>query len=420
MKKFTVFILSVSVIIASLFALTACNGKLGKDDLQLGVGKRPEFDSLFSAEDSKLINSAIAEGADESVKKAAVMALFNTANKSRKETPLSLMLQNSEMGLRFDVPVVMHGFNLKNGDKWYYQLVTEVQSDNELVSGVMQLFAGFLKVAYATGNGEYYYAMIQGADSECNCKIETFPYADFKLTQDPILYSEENFKKELHYLESMHEINNMQFCEEIIADGSSITYDAEKGIYSVHFEINMNADSELIKKWYAKAQEDMQVSNNSIDCYNYYYADFEVWDNGYAKSFSSHSDRDAGLAGGTPVDKFTYFWTEEEIMALLGDDASIPEGSEFETIDEYVEYYSHPYIVAAKPNKTKIALIAIGSAIGALIVIIIAAVITVNVLLKKGKLPRLQAKKDAKKQKKLERKEARKQKKLEKSEKKKE
>ena len=89
----------------------------------------------------------------------------------------------------------------------------------------------------------------------------------------------------------------MNFCKEIIADDPIITY--ENGVYKVAFAVDtVNSDQALLEKWYAMPQKDMQVGGQNINKYNSYTAVLEVWDNGYAKYFESHADRDAGLASG--------------------------------------------------------------------------------------------------------------------------
>lgn len=399
-KKIVAFILIIVILASCVAVLTACN-KSFETELELVSGSRPDYATLFTNEDKQIIDAALSEDATEDQKKEAVIALFNTANKSRKETYLSLMLQNSNAGIPFG-DVIMHAFNLKSGDKWYYQLATQVSTGSPAVDAAITIFAGLLKIAYTTGDGTYYYSSVLGAVSECDCSIKTFPYATYVLTKEPVAYDEEAFKEEIHYLDSMHEINNMQFVKEIIADDAVITYDAEKRFYRVEFSVDMSADRELIEQWYAMAQKDMQVSGNSIKKYNYYDAVLEVWDNGYAKSYKSDSKREAtGMASGKPKDEFTYIWKESEIMALLRTDESIDKDLDLPSPAEYIDYYSDPSTVAAKADKA-----AIGLIIGVILVcvIILAGIISpivVNVLVKKGKLPKLAERRERRKQKRL-------------------
>lgn len=389
------------IVIASvmLLWLCACN-KGDRNDITLKKGTRPDYPTLFDNDDLALVGAAIGGTADEEQKKAAVMALFDAANYSRQNTPLSLMLQNSDAGIQYG-DVIMHGFNLKNGNNWYYQLATQVTSDSAFMETLMNEIAGLLKVAYTTGNGEYYYTVIKGSTPNCNCKIETFPYATFDMTQKPTLYNEQDFKTELHYLDSMHEINNMKFRAEIIADGSAITYNAEEHFYTVEFSVDMNADEQMLAEWFALPKEDMAVGGQNLKYYKYYNAVLEVWDNGYAKSFRSHSSREAGMGSGNPVDEFEYLWNENEILALLKEDESIQLHNMLYTVDDYIEYYSNPELVAAKLSTLKIVGIAVGSVVGVLIISIVIAVIVVETLLKQGKLPKLARKRRLKKQKKL-------------------
>jgi len=399
-------------------------------------GSRPDFDSLFSQDDMNVIKAAMTPLTDEELaqakgesiytgwtddeirsyieekrKKSAVMLMYRVANRSRKETPLSLMLQNSNAGIPLG-EVIMHGFNLKSGDKWYYQLATSAQTDDPTWNSVIDLFAGLLKVAYTSGDGDYYYSITNGSAPNCDCTLKTFPYATFALTEEPRLFDEAAFKEELHYLDNMHEINNMLFCEEILADGAKITYDGVHRFYRIEFSVDMKADAALIRDWFALAQKDMQVSGNSISKYNYYNAVMEIWDNGYVKYFKSESDRSAGVASGSPVDEFSYLWVESEIMSLLREDERISDALVFDdtiflTADEFIEFYSHPQVVEAKLGKAEKILISVGCVLGALIIGAVVSSVTVNVLVKKGKLPKLAAKREAKRQRRLAKKQAR-------------
>lgn len=416
-KKFGIVLLTVALTVSCLLGLCACNGRSGGDDLVLRTGSRPNHSSIISQNDLEIINTALSDGATEEDKKTAVMALYDIANYSRQNTELSLMLQSSDAGIDLG-DVIMHGFNLKNGDKWYYQLATEATSPDEGWSMLLGNIAGLLKVAYTSGDGNYYYTVIPGGEPQCNCKVETFPFASFIVTREPVLYNEEAFKKELHYLNGMHEINNMKFSKDIIADGAEITYNADERFYTVKFSVDMEADSELLQEWFALPKEDMAVGGQTLKGYIYYNAVLEVWDNGYAKSFQSTSSRDAGyFASGKPSDKFEYLWNENEILELLEEDESIDSlvKAGLNSVDDYIDYYSNPELVSAKLGKLAIIGIAVGSVIGAIVIAIIVTVIVIEVLLKKGKLPKLAAKREAKKQKKLAKREAAKQKRLEKN-----
>lgn len=400
-KKFLVLTLVLVMILSCAVLFTACDKGSGTQrPIDVEDGSRPDYDSLFTADDMALINAAMAEDASEEVKKQAVMVLYNTANKSRKDTPLSLMVQNSDVGVQ---PVslgtaIMHAFNLRQGDSWYYQLVTEV---NGTFSSVMEAFAGILKVAYTTGDGTYNYAFVKGSEPEMSCSVETFPYASFKLTAKPQQYEYEAFKEEIHFLDSMHEINNMAFCAEIIADGAEIKYNGEKGYYTVKFAVDMASEYDLIEEWYAMPQKDMQVSGSSIKRYISYEATLQVWDNGYAKYFISNADREAtGMASGKPMDEFKYYWVEEEIMALLKQDTSVvvDDDAELTTPADYISYYSGKEIVKGKLlSDLYIAIIVIACVIVAVII----TVIVIEVLVRKDKLPKLKEKREMRKEKRL-------------------
>lgn len=419
-KRIIASVLALTLIATCVFALAACNDKNDQDvptSFEMPIGARPDYSALESFTANKaIIDKGVAESAkaddddtkDQAAIKAAVMALYTSANESRINTPLSLVVQESDAGIDM-AKVIMHSFNLRNGDKWYYQLATSVQpaSDNkmaQLMAAAAAAFAGYLKVAYTNGDGNYWFFAGKGAAYSCDCSVPTFPYAKFEIQEkdhpfeSPLTLDE--FNNKLHVLSnSIHEINNMDFCAEIIADNATITY--ENGLYTVDFEIDMDSDTALLEKWFAKPQEDMKEGGQKINFYNSYTATLQMWDNGYAKYFESHADRNAGTASGKPVDKYSYVWTEAEILQLVGQDVDIKEKdkhSRIETIDQYIEAYSNPDYV----NTIQLGFFEIfGIVVGCIAAVIIVIVVTIEVLVKKGKLPKLAAKREKAKQKRL-------------------
>ena len=411
-KKILITVLCVIVLSLSACSMVACNKDELPSEFEMPQGSRPDKASLFSAEDTSTINSALAPDATQEQLKAAVMALYDTANSSRIDTPLSLVVQESDAGIDMG-NVIMHAFNLRDGDKWYYQLATSVKTDSPFIEAILAVAAGYLKVGYSTGDGNYYYFGELGPQFKCDCSIPTFPYATFVIPVDENAKPEdkpfanamtlEEFNSTLNVLKSIHEINNMDFCKEIIADDPVITF--SDGVYRVEFAVDtQNSDAELLEKWYAMPQKDMQVGGQSIKQYNSYTAVLEVWDNGYAKSFESHADRDAGMASGKPVDRFTYIWEEDDILDLLEQDQSVDKKTSLvlHDVEDYINYYSDPEFVAKELGLIEKAAIVL-AAIAAVIIVI---VVTVEVLVKKGKLPKLAAHRAEKKAKRLARKQA--------------
>ncbi len=426
-KRIIASVLTLTLIATCVFALAACNKEDIPSSFEMPVGTRPNYDSLISEEDKAIIDKGVDESAkadndetkDQDAIKKAVMALYTTANESRINTPLSLVVQESDAGIDM-AKVIMHSFNLRNGDKWYYQLATSVQpaSDDPLykvMAAAAAAFAGYLKVAYTNGDGNYWFFAGKGTAYCCDCSVTTFPYAKFEIQEKDHPFKSpltlDDFNNKLHVLSgSIHEINNMDFCADIIADNATIKF--ENGLYTIDFAIDMNSDSELIEKWFAKPQEDMKEGGQEIKYYKSYKATLQMWDNGYAKYFESHADREAGTASGKPVDKYSYIWTEKEILDLVGQDVDIKakdKYSRIETIDQYIEAYSNPDYV----NTIQLGFFDIfGIVVGCIAAVIIVIVVTIEVLVKKGKLPKLAAKREKAKQKRLAKKAAKNEKKI--------
>lgn len=414
-KKNVSIVLTLCLIASMLIALVACD-KNDAEWLDLSHGSYPSsLQNLMNSERQQTINRGMADGATQEEKKQAVIALYEVANKSRIDTPTSLVVQESDAGISMGT-VLMHAFNLRGGDKWFYQLATQVETGNSALNQIMSAFAGFLKVGYTLGDGKFYYFNKLGPQFECNCELTTFPYATYVIPADQHAFetsmTEEELTQELHCLVSRYEICNMNFCAEIIADDPEIIYNAEEHYYTVNFEIDMSADKALLEEWFALPKEDMAVGGQTLEHYNYYTATLEVWENGYARSYESHADREAGMGSGAPVDKFKYFWNVEEIMGLLHEDVRIDiteyEDEAFDDIDDYITYYSNPEFVP--PSKALTIFEILGIVVGCIAFVIIVIVVSVEVAVRQGKLPRLAEKRATRKAKREAKKEARRQK----------
>ena len=127
-----------------------------------------------------------------------------------------------------------------------------------------------------------------------------------------------------------------------------------------------------------------------------------MWNNGYVKSYFAEYARDAGMGSGLTVDKFNYIWKDDEILNVISSDhrikkEGINDKNTFKTYADYIKYYIDQDIVASTLPPLYIALIVIGAVVFAAIV----AVVVVEILVRKGKLPKLAAKREAKKQKRL-------------------
>lgn len=421
-KRIIESVLIVALIATCLLAFAACDKDETPTEFEMPVGSRPNKESLISSDVQAIIDKGIVESAkddddetkDQDAIKTAVMALYNTANRSRIDTPISLVVQESDAGISMGT-VIMRAVNVRYGDKWYYQLAASAKTDNALLKTILDATASFVKIAYSDGNGNYYYFNDMGAKYKSDCNVNTFPYASFVIPDDVTLFdkalTKDEFNKAIHVLSgSIHEINNMDFCAEIIADNAKIKI--ENGYYTVDFSVDMTSDAQLLEKWFAQAKLDMAAGKmpQTLESYNYYTATLEMWDNGYAKYFESHSDRNAGMGSGAPVDKYSYIWDEDVITNTVKQDVAIKDTETMliRSIEDYIEFKQNPELVARRLTSLEIT----GIVLGCLVAVVIAIVVTIEVLVKKGKLPKLAAKREKAKQKRLEKKAAKQEKKI--------
>ena len=180
MKKIVCIFAVIIVLCSCTLFFVACNKEeviAPTGDFLADVAKistRPDYESIFSDGDVTLIQKAVDGSATADEMKDAVLALYNTANRSRisENKGLSLMVQDSLGGNKMG-RVYMHGFTLQKGDKWYYQLVSQAaEGDVAGFEGFAELLspiAGNLQVAYTSGDGKYHYAYIMGSDTQLDC-----------------------------------------------------------------------------------------------------------------------------------------------------------------------------------------------------------------------------------------------------------
>lgn len=420
--------ISVCVLLIFAFAcfcaigLVACNTQL-PNSLDMVEGSAPtSLPNRISADDNAVIAAGMAEGADREAVSNAVIRLYNIANESRIQNGTSLMLQESTMWLggvgknttveniRPMGVVQMRGFTLRTGAEWYNEFVAQV-IPGQGVSELMSFFSTMVKINYHTNSepDAYYFNIMKGESLKSDCTLERFPYESYLLIQPATKYDLQGFKDAANVLDAPNEIYNMEFVPEIIAEDATISH--EDGAYKVHFTVDMTADPELLQEWYRLPQKDMSEGGQTIKKYIRYVCDFEVWDNGYAKTYSAEYARDAGFGSGITRDKFNYLWNRREIMAIISDDyrmddMDVANKLMFNDPGDYIEYYISADIVAAKMPSLYIALIVIGC----LAFVAIVARIVVEVLVRKGKLPKLAARRKAKKQKRAAKKLAKKEK----------
>ncbi len=405
-KHLAIVLVATLVILSSLFV--ACNAQRGGSDIVLQEGSTPQLESLFDEQTQNLINDAISS-TDESVKKDAVVALYSVANNSRINSSLGLMIQKSvsDGGM---YTMIMNGFTLNLDSSWYYQLVTDVETGNETLDLVFGAVAGQVQVGYTTDKNVFNYVRISGNGGEQDCSVETFPYASFNLTKELVQYDEAGFEDERNTLEDQLELVNLDLFKEVVADGSIIE---DKGdYYEMSFAINTSADEEDIARWSAMGQEDMKgAGDTAYRVYNKWEAVLQVWKNGYAKSFVIAEDYTGYnlplINEGQTVSthEFVYLWNESEILSVLSESQSdkFSDAQKLTaTVQNYFEAFTNQEIVKANLNIFEI----VGIVAGCLVAIIIAIIVTVELLVKGGKLPKLAKKREEKKQKRLEKKAA--------------
>jgi len=407
----------LTFIVATLmaFSLVACDKKAeqpNKHSLNLDEGTNPSgLPSSFQGDELSKVMAGLSANATEEQVREAVFVAYNAANRSRKTAENSLMIQYTDGG-----QLQYKGFELKSGNAWYYQLPTQALGIYDMME------QGNTLVAYTYDSIEFNFVRL-GADSKPICEgVENFPYAEFLMIKKPDVYNFDEFKEKRFFLDDQLELCNMKFSLDLIDKTSTITYDSEKDVYTVNLVVDCSQDQEKLAEWYAQAfKEGNTYSPVSVGVryYDYWKAKIEIWGNGYVKflrydeKWTSDKEIFGIKIGSESYSEFKFFYDESEIFEFLQQDKKYKNLSEDEqsvmtTLESYIEMYSGAEIVSPALKSWETALIVIGCVLFA----VIAVVVGVEVAVKCGKLPKLAAKREAQKQKRLAKIEAKRQAKL--------
>ncbi len=418
MRKKLVSLLSIVVIVVlGAFAFTACNHKTdnGEHAFALPSGTRPQLPNRLTADDRTVIEAGLKSGASADEARAAALRLYDVANQSRIQAGVALMVQDSVMGIGsvdensvvddFGLKVKMRGFTLSDGKRWFNQFVAKGEAGGlEVLFGSMTDMA---KVSYRLEDDSYYFINLSSGGVDLATKVDhnEFPYASFKLVKEPVKYDRESFIQKAHILTAPNELCNVDFAAAVLNDDAEIAH--ENGVYSVKFSINLLQSGE---EWFREPKADMADGNQTLERYCKFKCELELWDNGYAKSFTADYARVAkGMSSNATLDKYTYIWNEDEILDIISDDFRLAEMSDlekavqFDEVSDYIDYYIGIEVQSGRLAGIFIALITIGC----VIVVAIVCVVVIEILVRCGKLPGLAAKRAERKQKKLAKKQAR-------------
>ncbi len=399
----------VLLLCTTLFACDKKGDVTQKHALNLEEGSYPgALPANYQGEELDAVAQGLKNSASAEDVRKAVLAMYNVANRSRKSADLSLMIQHTNAGDGF---MLFQGFELKSGNAWYYQLPT--QSPYPILESTIS----YTTLAYTLDSETFYFAHLDSS-SHPVCKDQNvFPYGTFIRNNNPDAYNFDEYKEHRFFLDDQLELCNMKFSLEMVDETSEIAYDADNHVYKVKLVTNCTLDDDTMREWYEQAfKEGNTYAPFNAKCttrhYYYWNAEFEVWENGYVKSlsYSEKWDSDNSLVNSDAVSKFEFFYDEDEIMAIVKQDArytSLDEEKQAEFVSplSFIEFYSNA------PISKQIVLLdwhIILIVLGSVIIAIVAVVVGVEVAVKNGRLPKLAAKREAAKQKRLAKKQAKK------------
>lgn len=421
-KKALSVLLVIVVLVVGIFSLCACNkeeiavsdGGYIKDVESIATAPKGVA-SLLDSDDNALIAKALDDSLSEEEKaeatKQAVALLYEKANNSRIDNEgVSLMVQHS-LGGSEQGRVYMNGFTLQNGKNWYYQLPAQAAEGDvagfEFIAKLMAPIAGNLQIAYTTGDDSYEYFYIMGSNTMINCAFNTFPYATYVIPDgnEPTSYdSFEAYQADRNCRESQLELNNIGVieCKELM---TNCTIEHKDGYYAVTFEMDCeNATQEQLDEFQRFSKLDLDIGTiplkNTIKNWR---AELEVWDTGYVKTFRSYEvwDMIVDILSGypvssTPSNEFVYVWNADEILSIVSQDeeARVIINNNILADDETKIQKCIEFYVSKAKNGTVFVMdffTLILILVACVVAIIIIVSVTLAILFKKGKLPKLAA-----------------------------
>ncbi len=338
MKKFLI-VISVILILAMVSVFAAgCKKKdpYIPEALDIEAGSRPDLASGITANELIVINAGLAVNATEAQKKAAVLTLFNAAD--RVQRAASIIMNISDGGgyakTGAEGYMTVRGFYFRSGNTYYSQTAGEVTSANvgTLIPNATNVARNMLDQlgrTYSPDLETFHRAKAKDGKAAKKPNVsayENFPYvsADFSGCSNEEFDLDE-WKVESRILNNVGELSNFNFNVNAIKD-AVVSYNDDDKFYRIDFALDTSNKDAAYDSVVNYARAGLREASTSEDLdYVKYVVSMEIWDNGYVRSFTTEENWVATLkVVGLPISGMSdsknttvYYWKWEEIKEIV-------------------------------------------------------------------------------------------------------
>ena len=303
MKRSYFLFISILLISVIVISLVGCS----KDPLDAATEYDISFDDLgvapvasvvastTSVDESKILK--LNEDADELSEDRDVLEtisyLYNLANENLMAIDYYASIAFGKAGVLIgdntDSYAYSREYIVKDGSKWFFQNYTYDPTANSIIKGVMESS----EERYTSDSGNTIYKRHGGSDSLSETCIEDFltdksPIIYSKMAKSgkkhaPKIYTMDTYNEFKHVRVRYDEIDNALINADTLVNGK-VTYNADKGLYTIEFNVNISNDSEALEN----GRKNLSAAGGTSVYYEKQHQVITIWNSGLFCSY--HTD----------------------------------------------------------------------------------------------------------------------------------
>lgn len=302
MKKRVLVIISILLVgIIGVMAIgckepldVATDYDISFDDL--GVAASASVAStVTSVDESKIkkLNAESDELTDDRDVLETISYLYNLANENLMAVDYyaSIAFGKAQVliGDKLDSYAYSREYIVKDGDVWFFQNYTYDPTATAIIKNVMESS----EERYTSDGGATIYKRHGGSESLKETCIEDFLTENSPIIYDkmaksgkkhaPKVYTEETYNEFRHVRIRYDEIDNALINADTLVNGK-VTFDSEKNLYTIEFNVNTSNDSEALEK----GRQNLSAAGGTSVYYEKQHQIIEIWKDGLFCSY--HTD----------------------------------------------------------------------------------------------------------------------------------
>lgn len=355
MKKFLIVISVILLIAIISVATVGCKKPTPPDikPLDIDAGEMPDMACQILPAELAIIDAGLDEDATDAEKKAAVLELFNAADRIQREADLLFTVSDGGGYAKTGAEgyMTVRGFYFRNEDAYYSQSVGQVTSANLgtiAATDYARNLLDQLSRTYTSDMQTFYRDKAEDGEHANRPNVtasESFPYtsADFSGCASET-FNLDDWKEESRILNEVGELSNFDFNTDAIKNALIVKNNAEN-LYRIEFELDTSNKNEAYDNVVDFAREGLREASKSTDLdYEVYKVVVEIWTNGYIRSFSTVENWEASLkvvsflptihGVSDSSNLVVYFWDWDEVKDVIDD---CEDYEEIETADEFLD-----------------------------------------------------------------------------------